>query len=124
MLGERELYGSLVEQFVALELTRQRTWSRERYELFHFRDPDGLEVDLVIELRDGRLLAIEVKCGHTVTEKAWRNLQRFRARFTDRDITGVVLHGGSDVARLHGWLHVLPISNLWRHPDPDPCLRT
>lgn len=113
-LGGREYYGALVEQFCALELARQRTWSAESWELFHFRDHDGLEVEIVIELADGRLIAVEVKSAEGVTEKAWRQLERFRARFSDRDITGVVLHGGTQVAHLGGWLHVLPITSLWQ----------
>jgi len=113
-VGGREYFGSLVEQFCALELARQQTWSAETWNLFHFRDHDGLEVDLVIELADGRLIAIEVKSAHGVTQKAWAPLERFRTRFADRDVTGVVLHGGSQVAHLGKWLHVLPITALWQ----------
>ena len=35
--------------------------------LHHFRDLDGLEVDLIIELADGRLLSIEVKSSTSIT---------------------------------------------------------
>lgn len=115
--GGREHYGALVEQFVALELLKQRGWSDEQFDLFHYRDQDGLDVDLVAELRDGRLVAIEVKSGQTVTAKSWAALERFASRFSDRHVTGVVLHGGTDTALLHGWLHVLPITALWQHPD-------
>lgn len=114
--GAREQIGALVEQFVALELLKQRGWSAQPYDVHHFRDPDGLEVDLVLELRDGRLIAIEVKSGQTVTAKAWTALERFCRRFPDREVTGVVLHGGTQSASLHGWLHVLPITALWQHP--------
>lgn len=113
-VGGREYFGSLVEQFCALELARQQTWSAETWNLFHFRDHEGLEVDFVIELADGRLIAIEVKSALGVTEKAWAPLERFRTRFADRDVTGVVLHGGSQVAHLGKWLHVLPITALWQ----------
>lgn len=113
--GGREYYGALVEQFVALELLKQRAWSEQRFDLFHYRDQDGLEVDLVAELRDGRLVAIEVKSGQTVTAKSWSGLERFASRFPDRDVTGVVLHGGTEAASLHGWLHVLPVTALWQH---------
>lgn len=39
--------GSLFEAFVAGELLKQRSWSEHDYQLFHFRDRDGAEVDLV-----------------------------------------------------------------------------
>lgn len=114
-LGGREYFGTLTEQFVALELLKQRGWSHEQFDLRHFRDQAGLEVDLVVELRDGRLIAIEVKSGQSVTAKSWAGLDRFRARFPDREVTGVVLHGGTQTSHLHGWLHLLPITTLWKH---------
>ncbi len=116
-MGAREYAGSLVEQFVALELLKQRGWSREVFSLAHFRDHDGLEVDVVVELRDGRLIAIEVKSGQTITSRSWAGLARFRERFPDREVIGVVLHGGSQVSQLFGWLHLLPITSLWQHPS-------
>lgn len=114
-VGGREYFGALVEQFAVLELRKQATWSREGFQLFHYRDHRGLEVDIVAELPDGQLIAIEVKSSRTVTEKAWSALQQFRDRYRDRKVTGVLLHGGTDVAHLNGWLHVLPIASLWQH---------
>ena len=114
-IGGREYYSAIVEQFVAWELGKQQGWSEESYSLSHFRDLDGLEVDIVVELARGRLLAIEVKSSSTLTEKAWRNLLRFRQRFSDREVTAVCLHTGTDVAVIEGWLHLLPITSLWQH---------
>lgn len=114
-IGGREYLGALLEQFVALELRKQQGWSSLRYTLWHYRELDGLEVDIVVELSDGRLLAIEVKTSSHVSERAWRPLTRFRDRFIDRDVTGVVLHGGANVATINNWLHILPVTTLWNH---------
>lgn len=114
-LGGREYYGALVEQFVVLELVKQRGWSREPHSLFHYRSLDGLEVDLVIELYGGHLLAVEVKSSSTVSERSWTNLVRFKRAFPDREVTGVCLHAGTFAGRIDGWLNVLPITALWRH---------
>ena len=51
---------------------------------------DRLEVDLVVELANGRLLAIEIKSSATVSEKAWSNLTRFKRRFPDGTSQGFV----------------------------------
>jgi predicted AAA+ superfamily ATPase len=114
-LGGREYFGALVEQFVAIEFEKQREWSDESYRVYHYRDTDGLEVDLVVELADGRLIAVEVKAANEVDAKAWRNLERFHERFADRDVTGVCLYAGTRSWKLHGWLHVLPVTALWQH---------
>jgi predicted AAA+ superfamily ATPase len=114
-VGGREYFGALAEQCVALELRKQSAWTQQPFQLYHYRDLDGLEVDIVAELPDGQLLAIEVKSTRTVTEQSWSALERFRNRYPDRKTTGVVLHGGTQVAHLHGWLHVLPMRSLWDH---------
>ncbi|MBK8445260.1 MAG: DUF4143 domain-containing protein [Micropruina sp.] len=41
-VGGREYFGALTEQFVALELRKQSAWSQEPFQLFHYRDLDGL----------------------------------------------------------------------------------
>jgi predicted AAA+ superfamily ATPase len=114
--GGREYYGALVEQFVALELMKQRSWSATDYAIHHFRDADGLEIDLVIETWDGRLIAIEVKTTTTPQAKHWAGLSAFKERFFDRDITGVLFHAGDTSATLHDWLHIMPITALWNMP--------
>lgn len=100
---------------MSAELAKQRVWSDQNYRIYHYRDTDGLEVDAVIELADGRLIALEVKAATDVTAKAWRNLERFRERFAERDVAGVCLYAGTRSWTLHGWLHVLPITALWQH---------
>ncbi|MDR0960812.1 MAG: DUF4143 domain-containing protein [Propionibacteriaceae bacterium] len=110
--GGREYYGSLVEQFVALELLKQRTWSATPYDLYHFRDTDGLEVDLVIETWDGRLIAIEVKTTRTPVAKHSAGLTAFQECFFYRQVTVVLLHAGDLSARSEKWLFILPISLL------------
>lgn len=92
-----------------------RGWSDQSFRIYHYRDTDGLEVDIVIELADGSLIAIEVKAASQVTAKAWRNLERFRDRFEDRHVTAVCLYAGQRAWTLHGWLHILPITVLCQH---------
>jgi len=42
--------------------------------VFHYRDKSGLEIDVIIELADGRWGAIEIKMGATGIDKAAENL--------------------------------------------------
>ena len=99
---------------MALELVKRASLERHPVLPDHSRDIDGLEVDLIIELADGRL-AVEVKSSTSLTEKAWTNLIRFKDRFPDRDITGACLHAGTQTAVIGGWLHILPLTALWQH---------
>jgi predicted AAA+ superfamily ATPase len=54
--SDPELAGRLVETFVVGELRAQAEWSETRPSFFHYRDRDGVEVDLVLESGDGRVV--------------------------------------------------------------------
>ena len=108
--------GALVETFVVGELRKQRTWSRRRVELHHFRDRSGPEVDVVLETPDGRVAGVEVKAGRTVRSADLEALRLLRDRLGDAFTAGVLLHGGPDVHRFGDRLLALPIPTLWRTP--------
>jgi predicted AAA+ superfamily ATPase len=47
-------------------------------EVFHYRDSTGLEVDLIVRLKNGKWGAIEVKMGQKEIEKAAAQLLKFK----------------------------------------------
>ena len=53
-----ELLGILLENFVAMELKKQLTWSRVQPSIYHFRTGTGQEVDIVLEDAAGRVVGI------------------------------------------------------------------
>jgi predicted AAA+ superfamily ATPase len=55
-----------------MELARQVTWSDTRVELFHYRTRDKVEVDVVLENRQGKVVGVEVKAASTVGLRRWR----------------------------------------------------
>lgn len=105
--------GSLLETFVVGEFMRQRTWSTVRPELFHFRDRDQREVDLIAEAPDGRVVAVEVKAAIDVDSDDTRWLRYLRDQLGDRFVNGVVLHLGPRPQPLGDRLTALPLSTLW-----------
>ena len=105
--------GALLESFVASEIARQRTWAATDVELHHFRDRAGAEVDLVLEARDGRVAAIEVKAGRSVGRNDMRSLELLRDRIGDDFTNGVVLGCFDGVQPLGDRLTAIPISALW-----------
>ena len=63
LVGDATLTGPIVETFVAMELVRQCAWSQHEPSLFHYRDNQQREVDIVLELRSGEVAGVEVKSG-------------------------------------------------------------
>jgi uncharacterized protein len=103
----------LLESFVAGELARQRTWSIVRPDLFHFRDREQREVDIIAEARDGRVVGIEVKAAVDVDEHDTKWLRYLRDKLGERFVNGVVLHLGDRPQPLGDRITALPLSTLW-----------
>jgi predicted AAA+ superfamily ATPase len=76
----RESWGKLLEQWVGLELLRAIRQSSGH--LRFWRDPDGPEVDWVIE-QDGGMIPFEVKWTEAPTVQDARHLQTFLSEYPE-----------------------------------------
>lgn len=111
-LGNPHL-GAALEGFVVAELMKQRSWSEQEYELFHFRDRDGIEVDIVAEFADGSVMAFEVKAMSTPRSDHFKGLRVLRDRLGDRFVGGYVLNTADSGVAMGDRLWALPVSALW-----------
>ena len=76
----RDTLGLLLEQFIGLELIRCARISDRRVQIRFWRDPDGPEVDWVIEDRD-RYVPVEVKWTDSPSPRDTRHLQVFLSEY-------------------------------------------
>jgi uncharacterized protein len=106
-------FGQLLETFVANELRKQLTWAEQKPSLWHFRDRDGAEVDLVLEHPDGRVVGIEVKATSSPSGDDLRGLRFLADRLGDRFHFGILLHTAPEATRFGPNLAALPVSVLW-----------
>ena len=89
--------------------------------LRYYRDSDGLEVDAIIELRDGRWAAFEIKLGENKLDEAAASLNRLRrkislnpaARNPEPAFLAVIV-GAGEFARFDAerGVYVIPITAL------------
>lgn len=105
--------GPLIEGFVLSEIARQLSWSETRAELFHYRTKDKVEVDGVLEARDGRIVGIEVKASLTARDEDFRGLRHLQRRLGDRFWRGVVLYAGDATRSFGEGMTAIPIDALW-----------
>jgi len=112
LLAERELYGRVLETFVHAEIRKMGSWSDVPVRLSHFRDRDGVEVDLVLE-RGRQLAGIEVKASATVASRDFRGLRHLKDAGGSRFAGGVVLYDGETCAPFGDRLYAVPIRRLW-----------
>lgn len=106
-------FGPLFEAFVASELLKQQTWSATSFRLHHYRDREGNEVDLIVELGDGRILAFETKAARSAVSSHLRGLTFLRKKLKDRFIAGVVLNTSAFPLKLGDRLWSAPAACLW-----------
>lgn len=107
-------FGPLLESFVISEIARQLTWSTERVDMFHYRDRNRVEVDLVLENRRGQVVAIEVKASSTVRAEDFRGLRHLASRLGDDFLLGAVLYTGNSTLPFGPKLSAMPVSALWQ----------
>jgi len=110
--------GMLLETFVAMELLRQAEWQHEPVRLFHYRDRDGGEVDVILERRDGTAIGIEVKAAASIGSADFRGLRRVRDVLGDAFKAGVVLYTGATTLPFGDRLAAVPVEGLWQGKPP------
>ena len=110
------LVGQLFETFVAAELATHIETAEEQTSLFHFRDRDGHEVDIVLEQR-GRIVGLEVKSATAVDRSDAKGLMWLRDKVGDDFHYGAVLYSGSIPFEIDDRIWALPLSSLWRTPS-------
>lgn len=78
LINERpDLFGHVLENYVAMQLTKLLTFSDSKARPHHFRTSDGKEVDFILEKPDGNLWEIEVKNSDAVPAKDFNGIKLF-----------------------------------------------
>jgi predicted AAA+ superfamily ATPase len=108
-----EAFGQLLETFVANELFKQQTWSEAEYSLFHYRDRENREIDLLAELPDGRIIAIEVKAARSISRKDFIGINYVRELLGERFLCGIVLYTGAESQQFGDRMFFAPVSTIW-----------
>lgn len=93
--AEPGLGGGIFENFIALELLKQRGWSKLQPIIHHFRTHNGDKVDLVLEDRAGRIVGIEIKASATIDTSHFKGLKALAEAAGDRFIRGIVMYSAT-----------------------------
>lgn len=110
---DRSVFGPVLETFVVSEILKQTTFSSDVYALYHYRDKDQNEVDIVIENGAGELVGIEVKAAATVVGADFNGLRKLANISGKRFKLGAVVYDGETLAPFGDRLFAAPISILW-----------
>lgn len=111
---DRQLTGSILENFVVMELRKQATWSVAKPSMFHLRSQFGQEVDIVLENSAGDIVGIEVKLSGTVDVKDFEGMKFLADMAKKKFVQGIVLYTGTQYVPFGKDISAVPIGALWQ----------
>ena len=103
----------VLENFVALELLKQSRYGGHRPWVLHLRTIRHLQVDFVLESRQGEIVGIQVKSGTTLHEDDADGLRFLRDLAGDKFVRGIVLYTGNEIQPVDAKITGVPLSALW-----------
>lgn len=109
-----KLWGAVLENFVAVELSKQLTFSGARARLFHYRTSAGQEVDFLLEGPQGKIVAMEVKATSKASARDFRHIETLQSDLGDKFHIGFVIYQGKDIVPFGDKMFAIPMSSLWR----------
>lgn len=104
----------LFETFVVMEIVKQNTWSTAPAQLFHVRDTEQREVNLVLDSPAGDVAGIEIKSATSLGTRSARGLRFLRDKLGERFRAGAVIYQGEHTLPLDDRIWALPVSGLWK----------
>ncbi len=107
------LFGQILETFVAIELTKQLTFSAIEANLYHFRTAAGQEIDFILEGPDQKIVAVEVKTKSKVSLRDFQHLETLKQELGENFHQGFVVYQGTDVLPFGKDMWAIPFSKLW-----------
>ncbi|MCB1110642.1 MAG: ATP-binding protein [Chlamydiia bacterium] len=108
------LLGSLIENFIVVEIQKQLSWNTPHYKLYFYRDHVGNEIDLTIEGPRKEIVAIEIKSSETVKPENFKVIKKFAKDYPNQFKRGIVLYRGESSLSFGPDLFALPIQSVWR----------
>lgn len=105
--------GALFENFVILDLIKQRFNQAKSSNLFFWRDSAGNELDVLIDQAE-RLIPVEIKSGQTVTPAFFKGLNYWQ-KLTGEE-GGYVIYGGNQMEKRSHGRTVLPYTDIAKLP--------
>ena len=109
----RQRLGPLLRSFVYGEIAKAIALADEMTRVSHFRDKDGVQVDLVLERSPGTVVGIGIKAGATAHPGDFTGLRRLGAATGDSFACGILVHDGDRIQQASDRLFAMPVKMLW-----------
>ena len=109
--NDPHLFGHIFENFVIQELMKMATWSENIINFYYYRDQSKAEVDLVLEINNYDLVAIEIKAKQKLSQQDFKGIEKVKT--FSKFKRGIILYLGKEVLSYGKDIYVLPVSCLF-----------
>lgn len=114
VLRSSDLLGRWFDGFATMQFRAEAATMFPAARLHHLRVESGRhEVDLVLDLGNGKVFGLEFKAGTAPTLDDARHLVWLRDEYGKRFVGGVVVHAGQAVVELSDRIGAVPLSACW-----------
>jgi uncharacterized protein len=114
ILLDSDRSGKLLETFIFNEISAHVDAQKPLYQLFHYRDRMGHEIDFLLTKEDGSLLGIQVKASRSVSPSDFKHLSWFQSTLAPKkNFTGLVFYTGEHTLKFGESLWAVPLGALW-----------
>jgi predicted AAA+ superfamily ATPase len=106
--------GNLYETFAVQEIIKLANVVDEVKTVGYRRTQHGEEIDLILELWSGQVIAVEVKAAQRVDGRDYTALRKYQELAGERFKCGLLLHSGIGAVENRDKVITLPLDCLWR----------
>ncbi|MFT4245488.1 MAG: DUF4143 domain-containing protein [Micrococcaceae bacterium] len=104
--------GAATETFVINEIKKQISYTDLPYHLYHFRDSDKHEIDLILEDNFGSIIAIEIKSKSTFNTSDIKHLKWLQGKIGNQFKRGIVFYTGEQQFEAVPGIYIVPIDQM------------
>ncbi len=109
-----EVFGAVLETFVFGELRKSLPHQAHTWDLYHWRDRNGREVDVVAASPPNTVIGIEVKASASVANEDFKHLRWLATNGAGhREFVGIVIYLGEEAVSFGPKLIALPLQSFW-----------
>ncbi|MHB1468129.1 MAG: ATP-binding protein [Solirubrobacteraceae bacterium] len=114
VMRDGDLLGCLIDTFAVAQIRPELELQPYKPRMHHLRARDGgHEVDVIVELPGGGIVAIEIKSTASPNADDARHLRWLRDRLGESFRAGAVLHTGPRAFRVSERIFAVPIASMW-----------
>jgi predicted AAA+ superfamily ATPase len=105
--------GHIYETFAVNEVIKLANTIHSVKRVGYWRTRDNIEIDLILELRDGSVIAIEIKSSDVLRDKDFAPIRHYQQLAGDRFKCGIILYSGIGATEHSNKMITLPLDCLW-----------